>query len=83
MRCDTHKHQKPCIYMEHAWRSAMIATGLISSVPTLVLPFIPESATKAGSGLQRVLLCFAVGGMMGDVFLHLLPHLLMGELSLT
>lgn len=65
--------------MEHAWRDAAIATGLISSVPTLVLPFIPHSATKAGSGLQRVLLCFAVGGMMGDVFLHLLPHLLMGR----
>lgn len=66
-------------HMEHAWQSAAIATGLISSVPTLILPFIPESATKPGSALQRVLLCFAVGGMMGDVFLHLLPHLLMGE----
>lgn len=65
--------------MEHAWRDAAIATGLISSVPTLILPFIPDSATKPGSGLQRILLCFAVGGMMGDVFLHLLPHLLMGE----
>lgn len=65
--------------MEHAWRDAAIATGLISTVPTLVLPFIPERATKAGSGLQRILLCFAVGGMMGDVFLHLLPHLLTGE----
>lgn len=69
--------------MEHAWRDASIATGLISSVPTLVLPFIPQSATRNGSGLQRILLCFAVGGMMGDVFLHLLPHLLMGEWSDT
>ena len=67
--------------MEHAWRDAAIATGLISSVPTLILPFIPDSATKPGSGLQRILLCFAVGGMMGDVFLHLLPHLLMGEFT--
>ena len=66
--------------MEHAWRDAALATGLISSVPTLVLPFIPQSATKPGSALQRILLCFAVGGMMGDVFLHLLPHLLVGAL---
>lgn len=65
--------------MEHAWRNAYLATALISSAPTLVLPFIPESATKAGSGVQRLLLCFAVGGMMGDVFLHLLPHLFAGE----
>ncbi|CAM9464571.1 unnamed protein product [Ectocarpus sp. 4 AP-2014] len=64
--------------MAHPWRDAAIATGLISSVPTMVLPFIPESATKPGSAVQRILLCFAVGGMMGDVFLHLLPHLLMG-----
>lgn len=69
--------------MEHAWRDAALATGLISSVPTLVLPFIPQSATKPGSGLQRILLCFAVGGMMGDVFLHLLPHLLAGALIET
>lgn len=67
--------------MEHAWRDAVVATGLISSVPTLVLPFIPQSATKPGSALQRILLSFAVGGMMGDVFLHVLPHLLVGELS--
>ena len=66
--------------MEHAWRDAAVATGLISSVPTLILPFIPDSASKPGSGLQRILLCFAVGGMMGDVFLHLLPHLLAGQL---
>ncbi|CAM9507782.1 unnamed protein product [Ectocarpus sp. 6 AP-2014] len=64
--------------MAHPWRDAAIATGLISSVPTMVLPFIPESATKPGSAVQRILLCFAVGGMMGDVFLHLLPHLLTG-----
>ncbi|CAB1110762.1 unnamed protein product [Ectocarpus sp. CCAP 1310/34] len=66
--------------MAHPWRDAAIATGLISSVPTMVLPFIPESATKPGSAVQRILLCFAVGGMMGDVFLHLLPHLLTGHM---
>lgn len=62
--------------MEHAWRNGMLATALISSVPTLVLPLIPADATKVGSWANRVLLCFAVGGMLGDVFLHLLPHLL-------
>lgn len=65
--------------MEHAWQNAAFATALISSAPTLVLPFIPKSATKPDSAVQRLLLCFAVGGMMGDVFLHLLPHLLMGR----
>lgn len=65
-----------CCKMAHPWRDATIATALISSVPTMVLPLIPEGASKEGSGLQRILLCFAVGGMLGDVFLHLLPHLL-------
>ncbi|CAM9360847.1 unnamed protein product [Choristocarpus tenellus] len=54
----------------------MAATTLISVVPTLVLPFIPSSLRR---GVQTALLSFAVGGLLGDVFLHLLPHLMTGS----
>ncbi|KAG5190963.1 Zinc/iron permease [Tribonema minus] len=59
-----------------AWRHALAATAAISILPTLVLPFIPASASKPGSGPLKIMLAFAVGGMLGDVFLHLLPHLM-------
>jgi len=56
---------------------AFACTGIISVLPTLVLFMIP--ITK-GQGLNRslhkVLLGFAAGGLMGDVFLHSIPHLL-------
>ncbi|CAM9536271.1 unnamed protein product [Discosporangium mesarthrocarpum] len=65
--------------MNDAWSPAISATALISVVPTLVLPFIPETVNLPGSWIQRILLSFSGGGMLGDVFLHLLPHLLMGE----
>ena len=56
---------------------AVGATALISIAPMAVLPLLPE-ATGAGMTSQPLLLCFAAGGMLGDVFLHTLPETLGG-----
>jgi len=56
---------------------ALGATALISALPNLLLIFAPQSAgLKMGSG---AMLAFAAGGMLGDVFLHSVPHLLEEE----
>ncbi|KAL0811258.1 hypothetical protein ABMA28_009682 [Loxostege sticticalis] len=64
---------------EHPWLFAALASvlvGLSGILPLLIIP-IDESATfkdGAGAATLRVLLSFAVGGLLGDVFLHLLPE---------
>lgn len=62
------------------WYDAYIAIGLISLLPNLLLVFIPAKwlTTKTHNGLnfQNMFLCFAAAGLLGDVFLHTLPHLL-------
>ncbi|XP_033322942.2 zinc transporter Zip99C [Megalopta genalis] len=50
--------------------------GLTGIFPLLVIP-IDEGAnlkTGDGAGTLKILLSFAVGGLLGDVFLHLLPE---------
>jgi len=47
---------------------------LISAAPLLLLGLIPLEHAGEDSPLLRVLLAFAAGGLLGDVFLHLLPH---------
>ena len=59
----------------HAWRRALGATALILAAPTAILPLIPASAAK-GDRVQKTLVAFAIGGLLGDVFLHSMPHLL-------
>ena len=54
---------------------ALGATALISALPNLLLIFAPQSL-KVGGG---AMLAFAAGGMLGDVFLHSVPHLLEEE----
>lgn len=71
-------------WLASPWARAFAATTLISVVPTLVLPFIPLASTGADGAvalnekLHRLLLSFAAGGLLGEVFLHSLPHLLEG-----
>ena len=60
------------------WRtraSAIGATFLISLAPAAILPIMP---TPAAGDVQPALHCFASGSMLGDVFLHILPHTLGG-----
>lgn len=68
---------------DEAWTHAILATAAISILPTIVLPFIPSRICKPGSGPLKIMLAFAVGGMLGDVFLHILPHLMSGSHSHT
>lgn len=55
----------------------MGATLLISAAPYFILFLIPvESNTSQHQALLKLLLSFASGGLLGDAFLHLIPHAL-------
>ena len=57
------------------WGDAIGATLLISAAPFLILFFIPLDKDREGQeALLKVLLSFASGGLLGDAFLHLIPH---------
>lgn len=56
------------------WIEALGATLLISAAPVIILFFIPLDNTEEHSPLLKVLLSFASGGLLGDAFLHLIPH---------
>uniref|UniRef100_A0A8C8SKM2 Zinc transporter SLC39A7 n=1 Tax=Pelusios castaneus TaxID=367368 RepID=A0A8C8SKM2_9SAUR len=59
------------------WMHAIGATLLISAAPYFILFLIPvESNTSQHQALLRLLLSFASGGLLGDAFLHLIPHAL-------
>ena len=54
---------------------ATLATLLISILPLAIVPFMPTPAPGAKmNSAQPILLCFASGGLLGDVFLHILPE---------
>lgn len=56
---------------------ALGATLLISAAPFLILFLIPvQSNSDQHQNLLKVLLSFASGGLLGDAFLHLIPHAL-------
>ncbi|XP_040055059.2 zinc transporter ZIP13 isoform X2 [Gasterosteus aculeatus] len=63
----------------HVWLLSLvgsIAVGLSGIFPLLVIPIEAGAALKTEAGGQRLkqLLSFAIGGLLGDVFLHLLPE---------
>lgn len=61
------------------WVEAILATVLVGAAPILVLIFIPvgqEGQEGKYDSMLKVLLAFAAGGLLGDSFLHLLPHAL-------
>ena len=58
------------------WMQALGSTILISLAPFLVLFLIPVSDSVTDAPLLKVLLAFASGGLLGDAFLHLIPHAL-------
>ena len=62
-----------------SWSNAFSAVFLISFFPTLILILIPTtyfSKPVNGIIIQNVFLSFAAGGLLGDVFIHALPHLM-------
>jgi hypothetical protein len=48
----------------------------IRSVPNLILAFIPA---EINGNTLNTMTAFATGGLLSDVFLHLVPHSFMGE----
>lgn len=55
---------------------ALSATVFISILPFFVLFFIPVDGSIEKQPLLKILLAFASGGLLGDAFLHLIPHAL-------
>ncbi|KAM3877295.1 zinc transporter ZIP13 [Diretmus argenteus] len=63
----------------HVWLCSLVGSvvvGLSGIFPLLVIPIEAGVALKTEAGCQKLkqLLSFAVGGLLGDVFLHLLPE---------
>ncbi|KAJ7455250.1 ZIP-like iron-zinc transporter [Mycena galericulata] len=58
-----------------AWNS-ILGTFYISSVPNFILAFIPA---QINPNTLNTMTAFATGGLLSDVFLHLVPHSFMGE----
>ncbi|PIO58247.1 hypothetical protein TELCIR_20322, partial [Teladorsagia circumcincta] len=57
------------------WLHAIGATLLISAAPCFILFFIPIQDNSPSNGpWLKVLLAFGSGGLLGDAFLHLIPH---------
>ena len=56
------------------WGYALSSTAIISAAPFFILFFIPLENASEHSSLLKVLLSFASGGLLGDAFLHLIPH---------
>ena len=61
------------------WIEAIGSTLLISVAPFIILFFIPIDSSPERQPLLKVLLSFASGGLLGDAFLHLIPHALMAQ----
>uniref|UniRef100_A0A1B6DME4 Zinc transporter SLC39A7 n=1 Tax=Clastoptera arizonana TaxID=38151 RepID=A0A1B6DME4_9HEMI len=58
------------------WLEAFGSTLLISAAPFFILFFVPLDNSKERQPFLKVLLSFASGGLLGDAFLHLIPHAL-------
>lgn len=75
----SHEHQEshtahPAQAKSGVWLEAIGATILISIAPYIILFFVPVTNTKEHEPYLKVLLAFASGGLLGDAFLHLIPH---------
>ena len=61
----------------NVWRQALLATALISAAPFFILFLIPLDNSQEKQWLLKITLSFASGGLLGDAFLHLIPHAMM------
>lgn len=61
------------------WLHALGSTLLVSLAPILILFVIPLDNSPGKKPFLKILLAFASGGLLGDAFLHLIPHALMGQ----
>lgn len=78
----SHKHSHSAqAGAPHSDRSDIIlravgSTLFISAAPFLILFIVPLDNTEKRESLLKILLSFASGGLLGDAFLHLIPHAL-------
>ncbi|XP_030746664.1 protein catecholamines up [Sitophilus oryzae] len=82
---ESHSHEKPNVQEKipirptnELWLKAMASTLLISAAPFLILFLVPLDNTDKEKPLLKILLAFASGGLLGDAFLHLIPHATLG-----
>ncbi|KZT73638.1 Zinc/iron permease [Daedalea quercina L-15889] len=75
--------QSPIMRQVFAWLfpfgpgwNSVLGTFYISSVPNFILAFIPA---QINANTLNTMTAFATGGLLSDVFLHLVPHSFMGE----
>lgn len=71
-----HYHSKQPEDSQTIWLYALLSTTLISAAPFFILFIIPLRNAHEHSSLLKVLLSFTAGGLLGDAFLHLIPHAL-------
>ncbi|UJR34241.1 hypothetical protein I4U23_021646 [Adineta vaga] len=53
---------------------ALLSTVGISLAPVVILAFIRVTDSPKDQSFLKILLSFASGGLLGDAFLHLIPH---------
>jgi len=70
------KPSGPPVDMSSVWVDSIVSTLLISAAPFLILYLVPLDNSKERQPLLKILLSFASGGLLGDAFLHLIPHAL-------
>ncbi|XP_055543210.1 protein catecholamines up [Wyeomyia smithii] len=58
----------------YIWVHSLTSTLLISAAPFFILFAIPLENTEEMQPRLKTLLAFASGGLLGDAFLHLIPH---------
>lgn len=58
------------------WLNALLATAYISGPPNFILALCPPNINPSS---LSVMVAFAVGGLLGDTFFHLLPEIFLGE----
>lgn len=73
---EQHKKNKAVEPDYDLYVSALSSTLFISIVPFFILFFIPVDGSVEKQPLLKILLSFASGGLLGDAFLHLIPHAL-------
>lgn len=61
------------------WLYALGSTLAISLAPFGILFFFTIDNTEKYQGTLKILLSFASGGLLGDAFLHLIPHAIMAR----
>ena len=79
---ETHGHTEgksktftPPVKKAVSWIEPLLATAAISAAPFLILFVVPlNNNSPENQPFLKILLAFASGGLLGDAFLHLIPH---------